>query len=280
MKFEKWTALGNDYLIVEAAALPWAPTPERIKRLCDPHFGVGSDGLLLLAPVEDPGYVAELRIFNPDGSEAELSGNGAREAVLYLRRSGWTDADEFTILTKAGPITPTIRSEREATLELGKASTTSADFPSGSADGRGEVVAAGRSWPFQHVSIGNPQCAIEIGEELEALELSAIGPEIENCPLFPNRTNVSFYRVDGDRVRARIFERGVGETLASGTGASGAAVAAHLAGAPRRLTVELDGGKLEVEIGEGLAVRLTGWAEPVFSGELSTEMLRTLEELA
>jgi diaminopimelate epimerase len=199
--------------------------------------------------------------------------------VLYLRRSGWTDADEFTIMTKAGPITPTIRSEREATLELGKASTTSADFPSGSDDGRGEVVAAGRSWPFQHVSIGNPQCAIEIGEDLEALELIAIGPEIENSPLFPNRTNVSFYRVDGDRVRARIFERGVGETLASGTGASGAAVAAHLAGGPRRLTVELDGGKLEVEIGEGLAVRLTGWAEPVFSGELSTEMLRTLEEL-
>jgi diaminopimelate epimerase len=280
MKFEKWTALGNDYLIVEAAALPWTPTPERIKRLCDPHFGVGSDGLLLLAPLEDPGYVADLRIFNPDGSEAELSGNGAREAVLYLRRSGWTDADEFTILTKAGPITPTIRSEREATLELGKASTTSADFPSGSDDGRGEVVAAGRSWAFQHVSIGNPQCAIEIGEELEALELSAIGPEIENSPLFPNRTNVSFYRVDGDRVRARIFERGVGETLASGTGASGAAVAAQLAGAPGRLTVELDGGELEVEIGEGLAVRLTGWAEPVFSGELSAEMLRTLEELS
>src|SRR5262249_31096688 len=153
MKLEKWTALGNDYLIIEAAALPWELSPERIRRLCDPHFGVGSDGVLLLAPVEDPDHVAELRIFNPDGSEAELSGNGAREAVLYLRRSGWTDADEFTILTQAGPITPTIRSEREATLELGRASTTSKDYPSGSEDGRGEVVAAGRSWPFQHVSI-------------------------------------------------------------------------------------------------------------------------------
>ena len=119
------------------------PTPERIKRLCDPHFGVGSDGLLLLAPVEDPAYVAELRIFNPDGSEAELSGNGARQAVLYLRRSGWTDADEFTILTKAGPITPTIRSDREATLEMGRASTASDDFPSGAEDGRGELEAAG-----------------------------------------------------------------------------------------------------------------------------------------
>ncbi|HET9119074.1 MAG TPA: diaminopimelate epimerase [Solirubrobacterales bacterium] len=279
MRFEKWTALGNDYLIVEAAALPWAPTPERISRLCDPHFGVGSDGLLLLAPVADPAYVAELRIFNPDGSEAELSGNGAREAVLYLRRSGWTDAERFTILTKAGPITPTIRSEREASLEMGRASTISDDYPTGAEDGRGEVVAAGRSWAFQHVSIGNPQCAIELGEELESLDVSTIGPEIENSPLFPNRTNVSFYRVDGDRVRARIFERGVGETLASGTGASGAAVAAHLSGAPTALTVELDGGPLEVEIGDDLAVRLTGWAESIFTGELTAEMLRALERL-
>ncbi|HEY6636916.1 MAG TPA: diaminopimelate epimerase [Solirubrobacterales bacterium] len=279
MRFDKWTALGNDYLIVEAAALPWAPTPERIKRLCDPHFGVGSDGLLLLAPVEDPAYVAELRIYNPDGSEAELSGNGARQAVLYLRRSGWIDADEFSILTKAGPITPTIRSEREATLDLGRATTASDDYPSGAADGRGEVVAVGRSWPFQHVSIGNPQCAIALGEELETLDLGAIGPEIENSPLFPNRTNVSFYRAEGGCVRARIFERGVGETLSSGTGASGAAVAAHLAGAPSTLTVELDGGELEVEIGDGLAVRLTGWAEPLFAGELSSELLRALEDL-
>ncbi len=135
MKFEKWTALGNDYLIVEAAALPWEPTPSRVRRLCDPHFGVGSDGILLLAPVADPAYVAELRIFNPDGSEAELSGNGAREAVMYLRRSGWTDADEFTILTKAGPITPTIRSDRECTLEMGRAAHDLGGLP-GWAGGR------------------------------------------------------------------------------------------------------------------------------------------------
>jgi diaminopimelate epimerase len=280
MRFEKWQALGNDYLIVEAAALPWELTPARIKRICDPHFGVGSDGILQLAPVEDPEIVAELRIFNPDGSEAELSGNGAREAVMYLRRSGWTDADEFTITTKAGPISPTIRSERECTLAMGRASTTSDDFPSGGEDGRGEVQAGGRTWPFQHVSIGNPQCAIAVEDELESLDLPAIGPEIENSELFPNRTNVSFFRAEGDHVRARIFERGVGETLSSGTGASGAAVAAHLAGAPGDLAVELDGGELKVEIGEGLAVRLTGWAEPVYSGELSPELLRTLDELS
>ncbi|MGE5857232.1 MAG: diaminopimelate epimerase [Solirubrobacterales bacterium] len=280
MRFEKWQALGNDYLIVEAAALPWELTEARIRRLCDPHFGIGSDGVLLLAPVEDPAQVAELRIFNPDGSEAELSGNGAREAVMYLRRAGWTDADEFTIVTKAGPITPTIRAERECTLEMGRASTTSGDFPSGPDDGRGEVQAGGRTWSFRHVSIGNPQCAIAVGDELEELDLPAIGPEIENSELFPNRTNVSFYRLDGDRVRARIFERGVGETLSSGTGASGAAVAAHLAGAPDTLTVELDGGELAVEIADDLGVRLTGWAEPVYAGEVSPELLRVLEGLA
>jgi diaminopimelate epimerase len=279
VRFEKWTALGNDYLIVEAAALPWAPTPERVRLLCDHHFGVGSDGLLLLTPVEDPDFVAELRIFNPDGSEAELSGNGARQAVLYLRRAGWTDADRFTIRTKAGPITPTLRSEREATLDMGRAATTSPDYPSGAPDGRGELDAGGRAWSFQHVSIGNPQCAIAVGEELESLDLTAIGPEIENNPLFPNRTNVSFFRADGDRVRARIFERGVGETLSSGTGASGAAVAARLAGGPESLTVQLDGGELGVEVGADLSVSLTGWAEPIFSGELSAELSQALRAL-
>jgi diaminopimelate epimerase len=279
VRFEKWTALGNDYLIVEAAALPWAPTPERVRLLCDHHFGVGSDGLLLLTPVGDPDFVAELRIFNPDGSEAELSGNGARQAVLYLRRAGWTDADRFTIRTKAGPITPSLRSEREATLDMGRAATASPDYPSGAADGRGELDAGGRAWSFQHVSIGNPQCAIAVDEELESLDLTAIGPEIENNPLFPNRTNVSFFRADGDRVRARIFERGVGETLSSGTGASGAAVAARLAGAPESLTVQLDGGELGVQIGADLSVSLTGWAEPIFSGELSAELSQALQAL-
>jgi diaminopimelate epimerase len=279
MRFEKWTALGNDYVIVEAAALPWELNPERVKRICNRPFGVGSDGILLLLPHEDPGYVAELRIFNPDGSEAELSGNGAREAAMYLRHRGWTDADEFTILTKAGPITPTIRSERDCTLALGRARTTSPDFPDGPGDGRGELEAGGRSWRFQHISIGNPQCAIEVPTGLEELDLTTIGPEIEHHELFPNRTNVSFYRVESNLVRARIYERGVGETLSSGTGASGAAVAAFLAGAGSPLSVVLEGGELEVEIGDQLEVSLTGWAEHVYAGEFSERFTRVLGEI-
>jgi diaminopimelate epimerase len=279
VRFEKWQALGNDYLIVEAEELPWQLNPARVRRLCDPHFGIGSDGVLLLCRCEDPRFVAELRIFNPDGSEAELSGNGAREAILYLRRHAWTEEDTFSIRTAAGPITPTITSERTCTVQMGRATTTSKDFPNGGADGTGALQAGDREWSFQHVSIGNPQCAIEVGAELEKLDLAAIGPEIEGHRLFPNRTNVSFLRIDGSRVRARIFERGVGETLSSGTGASGAAVTAFLRGAESPIVVELDGGELEVEVSDDLDVRLSGWAEQVCAGEVSAELLHVLADL-
>lgn len=279
MRFEKWQALGNDYLIVEAEQLPWELTPERVRLLCDPHFGVGSDGVLLLSRSPSPDFAAELRIFNPDGSEAELSGNGAREAILYLRRHRWTEAETFAIDTAAGPVVPTITSERTCSVEMGRASTASKDFPSGPPHGGGILTAAGREWPFQHVSIGNPQCAIAVGEDLEELDLAAIGPEIESHELFPNRTNVSFYdslNMQEGRLRARIFERGVGETLSSGTGASGVAVAAFLSGAPGPYTVLLDGGELEVEVSEDLDVRLSGWAEPVFAGDASRELAEAL----
>jgi diaminopimelate epimerase len=279
MRFEKWQALGNDYLIVEQEGLPWELTPERVRRLCDPHFGVGADGVLLLARSEDAAFVASLRIFNPDGSEAELSGNGAREAILYLRRHGWTEADTFSISTAAGAVTPTITSERTCTVEMGRAATTSKDYPGGPEDGRGRLSAAGREWDFQHVSIGNPQCAIVVGDELERLDLAQVGPPIEGHELFPNRTNVSFLRIEGSRVRARIFERGVGETLSSGTGASGAAVTALLRGSASPIAVELDGGELEVEVSPRLEVTLSGWAEPVFAGELSAETLEALAGL-
>jgi diaminopimelate epimerase len=279
MKFEKWQALGNDYVIVESANLPWDLSPERIRRLCEPHLGIGADGILLLSKPEDPAYAAELRIFNPDGSEAELSGNGAREAVLYLRRAGWTHDDEFAILTKAGEIRPTITGPDSAAIAMGRASVTSADYPSGGPDGTGTVESDGRDWAFQHVSIGNPQCVIEVGEEVDELDLSRIGPAIETSELFPNRTNVSFISVDGSAVRARIFERGVGETLSSGTGASGAAVAVVLRGATAPITVRLDGGELMVEVSDDLDVRLTGTASPVYRGELSQDLVDELSAL-
>jgi diaminopimelate epimerase len=267
VRFEKWQALGNDYLIVERANLPAPLTADTVRRLCDRHFGVGADGVLELAPPDEPGFVARLRIYNPDGSEAELSGNGARQAILYLRHRGWTEADTFSIQTVAGEIRPMITGPTTCRVDMGRASLTSKDYPDGPSDGTGTV--AGHR--FQHVSIGNPQCAIHVADrdELERLDLTSIGPAIERAPLFPNRTNVSFWtELAPDAIRARIFERGVGETLSSGTGACGAAVAHVLRGGDSRCTVELDGGELEVDVDESLHVDLTGWAVPVFKGEL------------
>jgi diaminopimelate epimerase len=278
VRFEKWQSLGNDYVIMELDQLPWELTPDRVKRLCEPHFGIGSDGILLLSRPEVAGHVAELRIFNPDGTEAELSGNGARQAALYLRRAGWTGDDEFSILTKAGEVRPVITSPTTASVAMGRATLTSDSFPSGGPDGRGTLAAGGREWSFQHVWVGNPQCVIEAADEVEELDLGAVGPEIEGNDLFPNRTNVSFVKTNGSRVRARIFERGVGETLSSGTGASGAAVAAVVEGAKSPVAVQLDGGELTVEVEDDLAIRLTGAAHPLFAGEISRELVRELEE--
>jgi diaminopimelate epimerase len=284
VEFEKWQALGNDYVIVEAARLPFELTERRIQAICAPHTGVSADGILLLSEPEHDGPVARLRIFNPDGSEAELSGNGAREAVLYLRRHRWTDADSFAIETAAGDIRPRILSDTGCTVDMGRARLQSPGYPSGGPDGRGELNAAGRTWSFQHVQVGNPQCAIRVGDvrELDALDLGEIGPAIEHHELFPNRTNVSWFaELDDDsdgasQIRARIFERGVGETTASGTGATGAAVAYVLDGGEPPVTVMLDGGELVVDVSAELEINLTGWAVPVYRGVLAETFVKEL----
>jgi diaminopimelate epimerase len=275
MRFEKWQALGNDYLIVEAADLPFPLTPDAVRRLCDRHTGPGGDGVLELSPPDAEGFVARVRIFNPDGSEAEMSGNGAREAIMYLRRSGATDEDEFSIQTAAGAIRPTILGPTTCRVDMGNARLRSEHFPSGDEGGTGEVA----GFAFQHVAIGNPQCAIRVAslDELAALDLPAIGPAIEHDPQFPNRTNVSFWCDTGPHaIRARIFERGVGETQSSGTGACGAAVAFVRRGGASPVTVALDGGELEVGVDDSLRVDLTGWAVPVYRGQLSDELIAEL----
>jgi diaminopimelate epimerase len=280
LPFQKWQALGNDYIIVEQENLPFELTPARVRRLCAPHLGCHADGVLVLSRSNEERFAARLRIFNPDGSEAELSGNGAREAILYAHREGWANGDAFSIETAAGEIRPTIIDDRTCSIEIGTARLQSPDFPSGGADGRGSLAAAGRRFDFQHVNVGNPQCVIEVGDALEQLDLALLGPAIERHELFPNRTNVAFIRLEGEgAVRARIFERGAGETLSSGTGACASAVTALLRrGASSPVTVRLDGGELDVAVGSDLQVTLTGWAEPVFKGELSDELVMALEQ--
>jgi diaminopimelate epimerase len=279
VEFEKWHALGNDYVIVEADALPFELTPKRTQAICAAHTGVAGDGILVLSQPHQPGNVAALRIFNLDGSEAELSGNGAREAVLYLRRRGWTQADAFSIETAAGEIHARIESETGCAVEMGRARLAGEDYPLGAPDGTGRLTAGETTWSFRFVQVGNPQCAIAVADErrLGQLDLPAIGPAIERHELFPNRTNVSWFAVrDPSTIRARIFERGVGETSASGTGASGAAVAHVLAGGESPVTVVLDGGTLVVQVGEDLQINLSGWAVPVFRGTLADEFVKEL----
>ena len=231
-----------------------------MRALCDRHLGVGADGVLALAPADEPGYVARLRIYNPDGSEAELSGNGARQAILYLREHGWT-----TVATPTRSRPSPARSAPRSPASAPAASTWAAR----SCASTGELARPCASSTSRSATRRRRSASPSV-EELEALDLATLGPPIEHHEAFPNRTNVSFWtELAPDRIRARIFERGVGETLSSGTGASGAAVAHVLRGGDSPVTVVLDGGELEVDVDEALHVDLTGWAVPVFRGELS-----------
>jgi diaminopimelate epimerase len=280
VRFEKWQALGNDYVIVEERELPFELTPARVRAICAPHTGIGSDGVLLIRESGEQGFVAEIRIYNPDGSEAELSGNGVRQAVMYLRRNGWTEEDSFSVRTAAGEIRPRIDGDL-CTLDIGRVRLRAeGDFPDGDEDGTGTLSSGGREFGFQFVQVGNPQVSIEVEDGLDELDLQRYGPGIERNELFPNRTNVSFWRRNGDaRIRARIFERGVGETMASGTGATGAAVAAALRGVDSPVTVVLDGGELVVDVGKDMHVEMTGWARPVYAGTLSEEFVKELNAI-
>ena len=281
VRFEKWQALGNDYLIVEAGDAPVRAHRRAGAAAVRPALRARRRRRArALASPTQPGFVARLRIFNPDGSEAELSGNGAREAILYLRHRGWTDADTFSIETAAGEIRPTITGETTCRVDMGRARLRSKDFPDGPDDGCGEVEAGGRRWRFQHVSIGNPQCAIRVESEARARgarpgrDRPGHRARRRCSPTAPTRR--SGPSSSPGVIRARIFERGVGETLSSGTGASGAAVAHVLRGGDSPVTVRLDGGELEVDVDESLHVDLTGWAVPVYRGELSPELVAEL----
>ena len=279
MHFEKWQALGNDYVIVEERELPFELTPGRVRAICAPHTGIGSDGVLLIRETDE----RRLRGGGGHLQPGRLRGRAVRERRAPGRDvpapHGWTDEDSFSVRTAAGEIRPRIEGDL-CTMDIGRVRLRAeADFPSGGDDGTGTLESGGRQFAFQFVQVGNPQVAIEVTDGLEELELQRYGPFIEQSELFPNRTNVSFWQRTGDgEIRARIFERGVGETMSSGTGATGAAVAAMLRGVDSPVTVHLDGGDLEVEVGEDLHVNLTGWARPVYAGTLSEDFLKELNE--
>ena len=275
-------ALGNDYLVVDPRALSVRLTPERIREICDRHRGVGSDGILTLERSRKAD--AGLRIFNPDGSEAEKSGNGIRIFAKCLWDHGYLRRRSFAIETKGGLVGVTLdvrgRAVRSIAAEMGRATFRSREIPAAGPDREivGETVeAAGERLRITAVSVGNPHCVVFV-DDPAAVDLARLGPALEHHPMFPNRTNVQFVRVDSPRkVTIRIWERGAGETTASGSSASAVAAACVRHGvAHRDLAVHSPGGVLRVEVGEDYALRLTGPVEEVSRGRLSPDLLARL----
>jgi diaminopimelate epimerase len=277
MRFAKYHALGNDYLVIEQAA----ETPldaELVRRVCDRHHGVGSDGILeRLATGE--GDAHRVRIWNPDGSEAEKSGNGLRIFARYLWDHDRVDDESFAVITAAGPVRCTIEEGgRSVTVDMGRASFDSTEIPV--TGPRREVlretlVVAGEAIEFSAATIGNPHCVI-LREHVFGEEARTLGPVIEVDEHFPNRTNVQFLKIeDRENLRIEIWERGAGYTLASGSSScAAAAVARRLGLCESAVTMHMPGGALSIEIAEDFTVRLRGPVSPIANGEIFEEWLR------
>jgi len=283
-RFVKGHGLGNDYLVLEGKDLDFPLTPAAIQRLCDRNRGVGSDGILL--SVESPHADFGLRIFNPDGSEAEKSGNGLRILAKYLYDHGRTRKTTFTVETKGGVVECQCHlvggRVASVTVEMGRATFRAPDIPMNGPDR--EVVGV----PLQvndhllkvtAVSIGNPHCVV-FTDTLDEGEAKRLGPLIERHPAFPNRTNVQFAKVLGrDRLQILIWERGAGFTLASGSSSCGAACAAVKNSLCDHgpVTVMMPGGELTIEVRPDWSLRLQGPVEEVCSGTLSPELEASLK---
>ena len=259
MRFAKWHGLGNDYLLVERQEVGAPLRPELVRRVCDYHFGVGSDGVLEVIATEDSR--AEIVIWNPDGSTAELSGNGTRIAARWLARR--VGADQVTIAVGEREVHARMRGGLEVEMDMGPVEVAPIEA----------LDVNGTHLEVTPVSVGNPHAVIARDPARE--ELLRLGPLVENHPRFPERTNVQLVRVDsrGDAT-AGVWERGAGETLSSGTSACAVAGAAVVNGwCDSPVTVHLAGGDLLVELDADLRARLTGSAQEICSGELSDEWL-------
>jgi diaminopimelate epimerase len=274
--FFRGHGLGNDYLVLRACRLSFSLTPRAIRLLCDRHAGVGSDGILLHVPSKRAD--AGLRILNPDGSEAEKSGNGLRIFARYLWDASRVDDEPFVVETPGGAVRCQVRdSGRAVFVEMGRASFDSQTIPV--AGPAREVVAepleaGGQRLVFTGVTVGNPHCVIHVDEVSPALA-QRLGALIENHPLFPNRTNVQFVRVvDPHRIRIEIWERGAGYTLASGSSSCAAAAASVRLGlCAGDVRVEMPGGAIDIGVAEDFDLTMLGPVGKVASGELAGELL-------
>ena len=275
MRFTKVHGLGNDFVLVDGFVenLPAEQLPDLAVRVCHRHFGVGADGLVVLLPSIRAD--ARMRIFNPDGSEAEMCGNAIRCAARYLYGSGAVKKERISVETPAGIMVPQLILENGRValvrVDMGQPRLERADIPMAGPPGRvvDEPLAVdGIVYRVTAVSMGNPHCVVFV-PDVDKVPLGATGPLLEVHPAFPRKTNVEFVQVlSREEVRMKVWERGAGATLACGTGACASAVAGHLSGrTDRRVNVRLAAGSLFIEWGEDNHVYMTGPAEEVFSGD-------------
>ncbi len=276
MKFFKYHALGNDYLVIPPQDLPEPLIHEKMKVICHRHFGVGSDGILL-GPLPSRKAAFALRIFNPDGSEAEKSGNGLRIFSRFLWDSGLVKEEAFTIETLGGIVKSVVMDGgRTVRVEMGQVSFWSDEIPviGKRREVLGESIQAGdRTFSFCAATIGNPHCVVPLPEVSSGLA-GQYGPLLEVHPAFPKRTNVQFMKVlDRNNIQIEIWERGAGYTLASGSSSSAAAAVAHRLGlCDASLTVHMPGGAIAIAIGRDFSILMTGPVAKVCEGVVSEEI--------
>ena len=276
MEFHKYQALGNDYIVIDPAQLNAALTPEQIIRICHPHLGVGSDGILV-GPYKSEDGDFGLRLFNPDGNEFEKSGNGLRIFSRYLFDQGLVQAEVFTINTPGGIVRALVHPGRHTvSVEMGQVSFDSAKIPvTGPArEVLNETISvAGQDYRYCAASIGNPHCIV-LPDQVTAELARSIGPAIETAARFPNRTNVQFMEIiDSNNIRIEIWERGVGYTLASGSSSCAAAAVAHRLGyCDQQITVHCTGGDIDITIANEFFITMTGAVTKVCTGQLAAEV--------
>ena len=274
--FTKYHALGNDYIVINPKDLSAPLTTEQVKTICHRNFGVGSDGILL-GPLPSETAKCALKIYNPDGSIAEKSGNGLRIFSRYLWDTKFVGNDEFLIQTDGGLVRSTVYDGgKMVKVEMGKVSFASEKIPVVGAPREvlnEKITVGGREFSFCAATIGNPHCVLPL-PEINAKLAHEFGPLLEVHPHFPNRTNVQFLKVlDRNNIQIEIWERGAGYTLASGSSSSAAAAVAHRLGlVDRSISVHMPGGIIKIEISDGFAIRMTGPVTRVSEGVIDPEI--------
>ena len=282
MKFSKFHALGNDYIVIRPAEIMNELHPDSIRTICHRNFGIGSDGILI-GPLDSKSCDFGLKIFNPDGTEAEKSGNGLRIFARFLRDGGFVGEKPFTVETAGGIVTCEVSADgKSVKVKMGEVSFDSTTIPvAGEArDVLNEKIEIdGLVLTFCAATIGNPHCVV-LSDDPTPDQAYRYGPRIEVDPRFPNRTNVQFMKtIDRNNIRIEIWERGAGYTLASGSSSTAAAaVARRLDLCDPDITVHMPGGSLRIVFRDGFFATMTGPVTKVCDGIMTEEMFKGVKK--